>query len=313
MSTSTAGLDAPSRPCEKCRVRSTILRAFTTAMIGGVITASFSQISLRAETAARPAPRPFALAAGAISTPPPAHAQAGQRTPAKPQPRQKPAAAARPSLEIEVTDSAGATLDGVAIRLTGPVEREGRTDAAGVLGLTNLRAGTYRLRFEGEGYVAFEREVTLPAATRVVRVDVALTAVPETPRPDPVPDAPAESPSPPPGASRVLDVTTFIERNFIGRGEPQRISTLGCTGHATTRLMQVRDPLEDIVYEDADATLYTLAGEGAAVIDGRTHTLNPGTLAVVPRGARYSLSRRGRNPLVVLSVLSGPPCAEGLP
>jgi mannose-6-phosphate isomerase-like protein (cupin superfamily) len=294
-------------------VHSTVLRAITAAVIGGGVTVSLACASLFAEAAAHDARGPT-LVASATGTRPAASGQTGQRPPAKPKPRTA-AAAPRPSLEIEVTDPAGAPLEAVAIGVSGPVEREGRTGQDGVLRLANLRPGTYRLRFEHDGYVVFEREVTLPAATRPVVVDVTLTAVPEAPRPDPAPEAPPpDSPAPPPrGAVRVLDVPAFIERHFIGRGEPQRLSTLGCAGQATTRLLQIREPLEDVDHEEADVTLYALAGEGTLAVDGRTQALNPGTLAVIPRGTRYSVSRRGRNPLVVMSVLSGPPCAEDVP
>jgi mannose-6-phosphate isomerase-like protein (cupin superfamily) len=223
---------------------------------------------------------------------------------------------ARPSLALEVTSATGDPLEDVEVRVTGPVEREGRTDAAGVLRLANLRPGTYRIRFEREGYVTLEREATLPAATRAVGVDVALTAAPEPPRPPDPPEprvAPAPSPPPVPGTFRVLDVPAFIERNFIGRGEPQRLSTIGCAGEATTRLLQVREPVEGVVHDEADVTLYTLAGEGTVEAANRSEALGPGRLAVVPRGTPYSLTRRGRNPLVLLSVLSGPPCTENVP
>ena len=33
------------------------------------------------------------------------------------------------------------------------------------------------------------------------------------------------------------------------------------------------------------------------------------SVAVVPRGTTYSISRRGRNPVIILAVLAGAPCA----
>jgi len=39
--------------------------------------------------------------------------------------------------------------------------------------------------------------------------------------------------------------------------------------------------------------------------------LSAGTFSVIPRAMAHSFTRRGRNPLVFLSILSGPPCQAG--
>jgi mannose-6-phosphate isomerase-like protein (cupin superfamily) len=231
--------------------------------------------------------------------------------PRAPAPAAKPARPARPSLQIEVTDATGGPLEGVQIRSTGPVEREGVTDASGQVSFTNLRQGAYRLRFEKEGYVAFERETTLPAATRATRLDVALTPAPQPPPPPPpapAPPAPPPEPARPAGEARSVNVPDFTEKNFIGRSEPQKLSTLGCTGYATTRLLQVREPLTDRVHDDADETFYVVAGDASVRILERDWVLQPGSLLVIPRGTTHTLTRRGRNPAILVSVLSGPPC-----
>jgi mannose-6-phosphate isomerase-like protein (cupin superfamily) len=36
--------------------------------------------------------------------------------------------------------------------------------------------------------------------------------------------------------------------------------------------------------------------------------VGPGSLAVVPRGVAHAFERRGKNPLIVLSMLAGAPC-----
>jgi len=41
-------------------------------------------------------------------------------------------------------------------------------------------------------------------------------------------------------------------------------------------------------------------------------SLAAGGLAVVPRGTARGLTRKGKNPLMVLSVVSGPPCTGGM-
>ena len=110
------------------------------------------------------------------------------------------------------------------------------------------------------------------------------------------------------GEQKTVSIPTFLDRNFIGR-EPLKESILGCTATATTRLLQLRDTLAEHVHENVDEMLYVVAGEGAIMIPGRAATpVGPGSLSVVPRGAPHAIERRGRNPLIVLSILSGTPC-----
>ena len=56
--------------------------------------------------------------------------------------------------------------------------------------------------------------------------------------------------------------------------------------------------------------LYVVGGDGTLRLAGRDIPVAAGSFAVVPRGTTYGLSRRGRNPLIVLATLSGPPCAQ---
>lgn len=228
-------------------------------------------------------------------------------------PRAAPAAprAGRP-LDVTATDPRGMPAPQIRVRATGPVEREAVTDDQGTVRLLNLRAGTYRLRFDGEGFVAFEREVTVAAMGRVAPVDVVLTpeppkAVMASPPPTPEPVAVKETPRPV-GEPRTLQVPDFWEVNPLGRSEPQKASLMGCTGFATTRLLQVREPMTSRVNADADETLYVVAGEATVVLAGSERVLQAGGLAVIPRGITHTLNRRGRNPVVFVSVLSGPVC-----
>ena len=59
----------------------------------------------------------------------------------------------------------------------------------------------------------------------------------------------------------------------------------------------------------ADGMLYVIGGEGSIKLEGREITVTAGSLTVVPRGATYGFTRRGRNPLIVLAILAGAPCA----
>lgn len=231
------------------------------------------------------------------------------QAPASTAQRPRTSAAGRPTLAVEVTNPAGEPLGGAAVTVTGPLDRAGTTNAAGVVRLANLRAGTYRVRFDREGFITLEREVTL-RASGVVEVDVVLKEAPAPP-PPPAPAEPVPSPEAPRpvGEFATTDVPNFVERNFIGRNEPVKITPLGCTGYATSRLIQLRDPLEGQVHANADESVYVVAGEVAFRVEGRgDQVLVAGSFATVPRGTTYGLTRRGRNPPIIVSVLSGPAC-----
>ena len=115
----------------------------------------------------------------------------------------------------------------------------------------------------------------------------------------------------PAGEVRSVRVPDFLETNFIGRSEPQKLSVVGCTGFATTRILQVRDPLENRSNADADEALYVVAGEATVKVGGKDMPLDAGALLIIPRGTTSSIARRGRNPVMLISVVSGPPCSGG--
>ena len=120
-------------------------------------------------------------------TQPPAGQQPPAKPPAKPQARQ-PAPSARQVLTITVTNLEGRTLPGVWVKATGPVDRETPTDDSGMVVLHNMLPGTYRVRFEHDDYVTFEREVT--QAARALAINVALNAAPPKSAPAPAPPPP---------------------------------------------------------------------------------------------------------------------------
>ena len=91
----------------------------------------------------------------APSTPPPAPVRT---QPARPK-AQTPPPAAGTTVNFTVTDGVGAVLEGVTVSLVGVADREGQTTAEGRLRMLNVPAGTYRVRFEREGFYTFEKEV----------------------------------------------------------------------------------------------------------------------------------------------------------
>ena len=249
----------------------------------------------------------------AQTVPPATTAPAQSQPPAAPKPQAPPqaATAARISMAIAVTDLAGEAAPGVRVALSGPVAREGTTARDGLVRFQTLRAGTYRLRFESPDFVTFEREVTVKAGP-LVEVEVTLSRVPEKPAQPPpppaaVPATPTEAPTvaPSPNATvELLALPDWIERNLIGRSDPQRETVVGRAPGATARVVQVREPIKDRVRSDADEMLYVIAGEGVLRAKGREYGLTAGSFAVVPRGVAYTLERSGRNPLIALSMVS---------
>jgi mannose-6-phosphate isomerase-like protein (cupin superfamily) len=121
-------------------------------------------------------------------------------------------------------------------------------------------------------------------------------------------EPPKPAPLPPPGKAVTLSMPDFIEKNFIGGSQPQKVSSVGCSGLANTQLWQIREPWNDREHAASDALLYVVGGEGTLRLDGRDSTLQAGTFASVPRGMNYSLTRRGRNPLIVLATIVGEAC-----
>jgi mannose-6-phosphate isomerase-like protein (cupin superfamily) len=214
---------------------------------------------------------------------------------------------------VAVTDEGGTPVQGVRVTVTGPVTREVTTIANGTARLLGMRSGTYRLRFEHEGFITLERDVTMRAGA-VPEIDVALSTT-ETPPPSAetreTPAAPVDTaprPNAPPGDPRHVTIVDFLDRHLIGGREPRKQDELGCTASARTTLLQLREPGKEDARPDADEVLYVVAGEGTLRLGNRDLPLASSTVAVVPRGTVRGLTRKGKNPLIVLSVVSGPPC-----
>ena len=256
------------------------------------------------------------MSAHQAATQPPAPKPAPTQPPSKPTPTQRPrsttASGAPVTVTVTVTDQSGAPLSDVRVNLTGSIDRSGSTQTDGTIRFDGLRPGTYRLRFTKDEFITFEREVDVRAGQPAPAPSVALAAAPPAPKPPPPPpQEPKAKPLPPPGKSTSISLSDFIERNFITSGQPQKVSPLGCSGLANSLLWQVREPWNDRSHEDADAMIVVIAGEGTLRLDGRDITLTSkeASFASIPRGTTYSLTRRGRNPLIVLATLVGEPCA----
>jgi mannose-6-phosphate isomerase-like protein (cupin superfamily) len=225
------------------------------------------------------------------------------------QPRRAPATSTRAGMAITVTDPRGATLGGIRVSLSGATTRNGETDPSGNLPFTGLMAGTYRLRFDGDNVISFEREVTLRSG-QVLDVDVSLNPAPEPPAPAPPPPAPVETPEErvgPKGEPQTISIPDWLDKEFVGR-EPRRETVLACSGNERTTMIQLNEPMPQRLYEDADIVYYVVAGEGNATIDGKVSRVPTSSLVSVPRGTPHSFERRGNRTLMLLAVLGGEPC-----
>jgi mannose-6-phosphate isomerase-like protein (cupin superfamily) len=250
-------------------------------------------------------------------------AEAQQQTPPPPQtappatPRAAPSSGPRAStVTVTVTDDAGAPVQGVTVTVTGPVTRTVTTIANGTARLLGMRSGNYRLRFEHQGFITLERDVTMRAGA-VPEIDVTLSPG-AAPPPPTVEETQAREKAPPesereqapPGDPRYVTIVDFLDKNLIGGREPSKRDELGCTASARTTLLQLRESGKEEARTDADEMLYVVAGEGTLRLGNRDLPLSSSTTAIVPRGTVRGLTRKGRNPLIVLSVVSGPPCTK---
>jgi mannose-6-phosphate isomerase-like protein (cupin superfamily) len=245
---------------------------------------------------------------------------------------------------LHFKDTSGHLLAGVRVQVEGTTSGEFTSDGEGVVRLPSMRDGAYHLRFEKMGFTTKEQDLTLragqpdviavaldeattpepPGARGPARADAVAAGPPApalTPRQAPTPTPQTAGPSvttlPPAagdhaGDQKTVSIPTFLDRNLIGR-EPLKESVLGCTATATTRLLQLRETLAEHVHANVDEMLYVVAGEGTLLIPSRAPApIAPGSLSIVPRGAAHAIERRGKNPLIVLSILSGTPCTADI-
>lgn len=246
-----------------------------------------------------PAAQPPAAPAPAPGTPP-------QPTTVRKRPAAGPSVPA--TVTIMVTDKTGAPVADVKVSTSGDVAREAQTTAGGVARFLSVKPGDYRLRFERDGFIALERDVTVKSG---LGLDVNVTMSP-APAPPPRPAEPAgtHGSSAPPGEARSLVVADFADSNRLNGRDPIRSDQLGCTASAKTSLVQIRDDVPEKSLADADEVIYVVAGQGTLRLGNKDVPLSASVLAVVPRGTVRSLARSGKNPLIVLSVVSGPPCTR---
>ena len=221
---------------------------------------------------------------------------------AAPEQRRAPRTA---TLAVVVSDPSGAPINDVLVTIEGPASRSLRTEAGKIV-FEGVPPGAYRLRFEHDGFVTLERELTARAG-KPTEVKATLNPAPPAPEPPPEPEPP---PTPDVNAPPVtLDLPAVIEKEFIGRA-PGKVTALACAAGGTARLIQVREPLVEETHADSDEFIYVIAGEGTAALSGTKNQLHAGVFVLVPRGVPHTITMTGRNPLMLLSTRAGEPCAQ---
>jgi mannose-6-phosphate isomerase-like protein (cupin superfamily) len=264
----------------------------------------------QATTAPKPAPPQTAA--------PPKTAPAPQQpaTPPKttPAPRtttpRAPAATAVAGMAITATDGKGQPFGDVSVELSGgAATQNGKTNEAGQINFPGLRAGTYRLRFFGEGVTAFEREVTLKAGD-IAKIPITLTAA-EPPKPVAAAPPPVAAPPPPPavgpvGQPQLGSLTKLADQQK--NTKERREVLLSCSGNTRNVLLVLTEQQPTRIYDGAEATFYVISGQGAATVGKIESVISAGSFVAVPRNTPFSLARQGRQPLALLWTLSGEPC-----
>lgn len=210
---------------------------------------------------------------------------------------------------LVVVNETGKTIVDAKVRMHGPVDRGGTTGTTGLVTFDNVPAGTYRARIEAEGSVTFEKEVTVRAGAKS-HVEAMMTAAPPpppaptpTPTPSPTPSAQALKPGEPRFVLLENPITEMLKAK-----EPVVERDLGCSGATASRLILARENISLHRHAEIDEVIYVVAGEATLTVTDKEQQIVPGTYALVPRGMSHSLARRGRTPLVLLSVQSGQPC-----
>jgi mannose-6-phosphate isomerase-like protein (cupin superfamily) len=261
-----------------------------------------------AVAAPQTAPAPTPPRTGAPTQTPPRTGAPAPAQPARPR-ATAPAQPARSGMAITVSDSGGVTIENVHVEVTGPMSRTGDTNMAGQVNFPGLPVGTYRLRFSGEGVVAFEREATLRGG-QVTPVQVTLTRA-EAPKAVAPPAAPPAKPAAagPVGSPQWGSLTDLAKKAQQSK-PPRREVMVACSGNSRSTLLIMTDDQPQRVYDDAEATYYVLDGQGTVTIGDRPGEVSPGSFVSVPRGMPYSVKRRTNKPLVMLWVLSGALCEE---
>jgi mannose-6-phosphate isomerase-like protein (cupin superfamily) len=220
---------------------------------------------------------------------------------------QTPSASAKSTISIEVTNPLGLGLSGIEVEMAGPVSRAGTTDASGFVRFLTLVAGTYRARFSGDEVIMLEKDIMVAARKHV---ETEATLNPAAPKPEPPPPPPPSPVIGQAGSPQITSLIDILERQRIPKGQTRLETLVACSGNTRSSLLQLTHDQPERIYEAAEVLLYVLAGEAVVSAGGHAGTVQPGGFVSIPRGTPFTVSRRGKKPVMALTVLAGEPCAQ---
>lgn len=204
---------------------------------------------------------------------------------------------------VAVTDPSGAPVPDVKVSVSGAASRTSRTEGGRTV-FEGLPAGAYRMRFEKNGFVTLERELT-GRGGKPIDVKVRLTPVASPPL-GPVGGLP---PAPVDAKLVVLDMPAFIEKNYVGRASG-KTTPLGCAAGGPATLIQINDSTVEHAHPDADEFIYVIAGQGMAELGERKEPLGPAVFLMIPRRTTHTLTAGPKKPLVMVSIRAGEKCGS---
>ena len=218
------------------------------------------------------------------------------------------------ALVLTVLNEKGEPLTGASVAVRGAADRSGTTGTDGAVTLQNIPVGTVRVRVTRDGFMTLEKEVSIRSAARttseaVLSMAPPAPAPPPTPTPTPTPESRPMTPAGALGTPKMSFVTDLVDQ-MLKDSQPVVTRQVGCSGVMETSLILTRENISHR-HTDVDETIYIVAGEGSLTVADKNQNIEGGWFGFVPRGVPHSITRRGRNPMVLLVVTSGKPCENG--
>jgi mannose-6-phosphate isomerase-like protein (cupin superfamily) len=99
-----------------------------------------------------------------------------------------------------------------------------------------------------------------------------------------------------------VDIVKLARSNDAFRRE---IAT-GEHSQVVAMTIPVGEEIGEEVHEENDQLLVFVDGEGEAVLDGKTSTVTPNDLVLVPAGTRHNFINKGDSPLRLVTVYAPP-------
>src|SRR5580765_5232676 len=198
----------------------------------------------------------------AAQTPKPA-APAQPTTQAAPAPapvRRRPAAAAPVTVTITVSDKTGSPIGDASVSMMSDQPREAKTTAGGIARFLTVKPGDYHLRFDREGFVSLERDLTVKGGAPV-DLDITLTPMPAPPAKPPEP-AKSETPDGVKYQPLELDLGDYLRSQSLKK-EGVRVDQIGCLSGGRVVLLQVNGTTTlPIDSESHDEAYFAVVGAG---------------------------------------------------